>query len=172
LPTFQDSTGVKEPIEIPASAMKPFTTNGASSYPYDNANGFPFDSLSFSYTTDQSAGFDFILPEEYTTASTITVEVYWKATGGNTAYNVKWTLAFRAQADGDANNFTFGTGQSVTDTPGTLDTDRKSDATPAITIGGSPAKGQLCYGKITRDTSVSNNLESPVILDRIRITYT
>jgi hypothetical protein len=111
------------------------------------------------------------MPGDYN-GGTITAVFYWVA--GNASTNsVVWGLAARAYADSDVLDQAFGTQQQVTDANQANDDVNISAATPAITIGGTPAAGNFVQFRANRDpANASDTLAATAELLAIRITYT
>ena len=111
------------------------------------------------------------MPADYN-GGTITAVFYWVA--GNASTNsVVWGLAARAYADSDVLDQAFGTQQQVTDANQANDDVNISAATPAITIGGTPAAGNFVQFRANRDpANASDTLAATAELLAIRITYT
>jgi hypothetical protein len=111
------------------------------------------------------------MPSDYN-GGTITAVFYWAA-GVVSTNSVVWGLAARAYADGDVLDAAFGTQQQVTDANQANDDVNISAATPAITIGGTPAAGNFVQFRANRDpANASDTLAATAELLAIRITYT
>jgi hypothetical protein len=111
------------------------------------------------------------MPSDYN-GGTITAVFYWAA-GTASTNSVRWGLAARAYADGDVLDAAFGTQQQVTDANQANDDVNISAATPAITIGGTPAAGNFVQFRANRNPADgADNLAATAELLAIRITYT
>jgi hypothetical protein len=111
------------------------------------------------------------MPSDYN-GGTITAVFYWMA-GTALTNSVEWGLAARAYADGDALDQAFGTPQEVTDANQANDDVNISAATPAITIGGTPAASNYVQFRAYRNpTDANDTLAATAELLAIRITYT
>jgi hypothetical protein len=111
------------------------------------------------------------MPSDYN-GGTITAVFYWAA-GTASTNSVRWGLAARAYADGDVLDAAFGTQQQVTDANQANDDVNISAATPAITIGGTPAAGNFVQFRANRNPAdAADNLAATAELLSIRITYT
>ena len=111
------------------------------------------------------------MPSDYN-GGTITAVFYWVA-GDASTNSVEWGLAARAFADGDALDQAFGTPQEVTDANQANDDVNISAATPAITIGGTPAASNYVQFRAYRNPADANDtLAATAELLAIRITYT
>lgn len=143
-------------IWIPASAMVPTTTNGAASGSNEYAtNDNMFDYLAFDTTTEEFAAFSLPMPEDWD-RSTIKAKFYWTpgtATGAADD-TVEWQLAGQAISNDDPLDVAMGdAGEVISDTvlAGENGDLHISDATPAITIGGTPALADLVHFKASRN---------------------
>ncbi len=111
------------------------------------------------------------MPSDYN-GGTITAVFYWVA-GTASTNSVRWGLAARAYADGDAIDQAFGTQQQVTDANQANDDVNISAPTPAITIGGTPAAGNFVQFRANRNPADgADTLAATAELLAIRITYT
>jgi hypothetical protein len=111
------------------------------------------------------------LPSDYD-GGTITAVFYWAANTASTN-SVVWGLAARAYADGDVLDQAFGTAQESTDANNGTDDVNISAATPAITIGGSPAASLYVQFRAYRNPAAAGDtLAATAELLAIRITYT
>jgi hypothetical protein len=111
------------------------------------------------------------MPSDYN-GGTITAVFYWVA-GTASTNSVRWGLAARAYADGNLIDQAFGTQQQVTDANQANDSVNISAATPAITIGGTPAAGNFVQFRANRNPAdAADTLPAVAELLAIRITYT
>jgi hypothetical protein len=134
-------------------------------------NSVNFYYLGFPDTTQLFANWAMPMPSDYN-GGTITAVFYWVA-GSASTNSVEWGLAARAFADSDALDQAFGTAQEVTDANQANDDVNISAATPAITIGGTPAAGNYVHFRAYRNPADANdNLAATAELLSIRITYT
>jgi|SRR3990167_629929 len=141
----------KRGIYVPSSAMYGATTSGAASGQYESAtNKVNVKVLDFDTSADEYACFNIPAPD-YWDLSTITVQFHWTAASGSGT--VCFGLAGLARSDDDALDTAYGTVQTATDTLITALDEHISPATSAITVGGTPAKGDMLYLRILRDVS-------------------
>lgn len=156
-------------IWIPAGAMTARTTNGAAAGSTESAtNKIMSKTLDFDASTIEYAQFTVAFPKSWD-LGTITAQFFWRAT--NTG-NCIWALQGVAISDDDATDAAFGTAQSVTDgVTATTDT-MVSAATSAITIGGTPAAGDIVTFQVYRDaTNGSDTLAVDALLVGVKLTY-
>jgi hypothetical protein len=104
---------------------------------------------------------------------TITATLEWTANDATTNA-VVWGLQGRAYADGDAIDAAWGAAQEVTDANGgTAYQRRKTAATAAITLAGSPAGGQTVQLRAYRKaTAGADTLAADARLISITVKYT
>ena len=158
---------------IPAAAMTPAATNGAESGSQEApTNDINYGTLAFDASTDEFAHFNVAFPNSWN-RGTITAEFIWTADSTSTN-SVVWTVQGGSISDNGAIDTAFGTAQSVTDANGsTALTMRRSAETSAVTIAGSPADGDWCYFRVSRDAdNGSDNLAADALLIGIRLFYT
>lgn len=158
-------TGTAEAIRhpfIPASAFTPTTTNGATKGSNEYAtNDIMAEYLIFSGSTEQFACLNLAMPPEWDRGA-IKAKFYWApgdaaCTAGDT---VEWEIQGGALSDGDTIDAALGTAQVVSDTvlAGKNAALHISGATPAVTIGGSPALGDFIPLKISRNVSGTDDM--------------
>lgn len=149
-------------IWIPAGYFTPTDTNGAGIGTYEYAtNDLMRDYLAFDGTTEEFACCDFPFPEGWD-RGTIKAKFCWApgdsaCSAGDT---VEWEIGGLAVSNDDALDASLGTTQVISDTvlagkDGDL---HITGATPAITIGGSPALGDLIHIKISRNVSGTDDM--------------
>lgn len=145
------ATQGKHMLWVPASAMTPTATNGATSGTTELAtNDVPLAYLDFDPSTAQYAGFNFQAPKSTDEATAITVQFFWTTADTAGTGNVVWGASMLATGDNDAMDSSFGTEQTVTD--GYLATKdcHLSSETSGVTPAGSWAEGDIVHVKIRR----------------------
>lgn len=146
------AVGTQE-VWIPASAMIATTTGGAASFSTELAtndvmiSGYDFDAGA----TEEKVQFSWALPKQWD-EGTVTFRAYWTAASGSGT--VGWGIRAAARSNDDAMDQAWGTEQVNIDTLLTANDVHVSPDSPAITIGGTPAAGDLCFFEVFRDTSV------------------
>ena len=146
-----------ETIWIPANAMTPTESNGCAAIAaVETTSGRPdMYVLDFDKDSDEHAQFTVAFPKSWN-AGTITFQAFWSglaATGG-----VSWGLQGVAFADNDSIDTAYGTAVVVDDAEqGAVEEVNVSAASGAVTIAGSPGDNELCYFRIFRDVSDSND---------------
>jgi len=143
-------TGVEQ-IWVPAVAMYGRTTNGAASGTVEmSTNKETFKTLDFDTTTAEYAQFAIRMPKQWN-EGTITARFVWSHPSTTTNFGVVWVLQGCAFSNDDAGDAGFGIGQVIADTGGTTNDIYITDATPAITIGGTPAAEDWVVFQIYRE---------------------
>jgi hypothetical protein len=155
------STAVKvagtETIWVPANAMTPTTSNPCADITaVETQAGRPdMYVLDFDKDADEHAQFTVAFPKSWN-LGTVTFQAFWSglaATGG-----VSWGLQGVACANNDTIDVVYGTAVVVDDTEqGAVEEVNVSAASGAVTIAGSPGDDELCYFRIFRDVSDSND---------------
>ena len=158
---------------IPASAMISATTSGPASGQVESAtNKVNYKTLDFDASSDEYAHFHASMPKGWD-GGTVTAEVYWTANSTSTN-SVVWGLQGGSLSDNDAVDTAYGTAQTVTDANGSSAyTLRRTSATSAITIAGSPAAGDWCYFRAYRDAdNGSDDLAADACLIGLKLFFT
>lgn len=104
--------------------------------------------------------------------STITAEFYFMTTSADASdHTIIFGLQAVAFSDGDTGDAAYGTAQEVTETIGSSIANKviKTAATSAITVGGTPAKGDDVQFRVYRKGS--DTFTGDVVLTRVRISY-
>lgn len=162
-------------IWIPAAAMTSLATNGATPGTNEYAtNDIQADYYAFDGATEEFAAFNVPMPEEWD-RSTIKFRAYWApgssaCTAGDT---VEWEIAAGALSDDDAIDAALGTGQVISDVvlagkDGDL---HITGASPALTVGGSPAARDLIHFKVSRNVGGTDDMTEDAWLFGILIQY-
>lgn len=150
------ATGIaqgKHTIWIPAAAMVSRTTNGAAVGTVEmTTNKNMVKTLDFDTTTQEFAQFEVAMPKSWN-ESTVTFQPVWSHPSTTTNFGVVWALQAVATSDDDALDVAFGTEQTSTDTGGTTNDRYIGPESSAITIGGSPAEGDVVQFQIKRNVS-------------------
>jgi hypothetical protein len=145
----------KETIWIPAAAMFATTTNGASgpNQVEISANQPEVNSFDFAADADDHVQFTIAFPKSWN-EGTITFQSYWSVTGTNTG-TVQFALQGRAASSDDAFAGSYGTAVANTAlaASGTANDLMVNVESGAVTIGGSPAAGDLISFQLFRDVS-------------------
>jgi len=155
------SMGFVTTIWVSATAMLGTSTNGASPGLNEYAtNDIIRAYYAFDGTTEQFVGFDVVMPEGWN-RSTVTAKFYWSsATGSTTGDTVEWEIGGIALSNTDTLDTAIGTAITVSDaTTADNGTDLQvSAATAAITVGGTPALGDLVHYKVSRNVAGTDDM--------------
>lgn len=131
-----------------ASAFAPATTNGAAADKLETAtNKLNIDRYLFDAATAEQVWISFVMPEDWN-LGTIKARIHWTADSGSGG--VTWGVAGVATSNDDALDVALGSEVLVSDTLLTAGDDHETDATAAITIGGSPAQRDLIHLRVRR----------------------
>ena len=147
----------KESIWVPASAMQPTTSNGCSALTtVETTSGRPdMVVLDFDKDSDEFAQFSVAFPKSWN-EGTVTFQFFWSGIAATTG--VTLGLQGVAVGDNDTIDVAYGTAILVDDdAQGAVEEMLVSAESAAITIAGSPAVDQLCYFRIFRDVSATND---------------
>jgi len=145
----------KHTIWVPASAMVPKSTNGASQTSFDTAGGIPYAALDFDTTAQEYAYFTVAMPKGWN-GGTVTFQPFWTNAAGLTTETVAWELAAFALRNDDAVDGTFGTGQTSTDTWIAQNDLHIGPESAAITVGGTVADDNLVVFRVSRVVASDN----------------
>lgn len=158
-------------LPVLAAAMTPATTNGAASATLESTtNKVTYKVLDFDQTTEEFAHFAVPFPKSWN-RSTITFEVLWTASAGSGG--VVWALEAIALSDDDAIDTAYGTAVQVSDTLIATGDVHKTAVSSALTVGGSPAVGDLVFFRIKRvPADGSDTLTGDARLIGIRLFFT
>jgi len=148
-------------VWVPAAAFIPSDTSGAAGGSYEyGTNDVNKDYYAFDTSTEEYIEFSFPFPENWD-RGTIKAKFYWSpgSSACTAAEKVEWEIKGKACSDDDAIDASYGTSQVISDTvlTGEEGDMHISSATPAITIGGSPALGDLIDFKVSRNVGSAND---------------
>lgn len=134
---------------IGAGAMTPATTSGASPATIETTtNDVAYDVFKFDGATAESVWFGLRMPDEWD-LGTVKAVAYWEPdTGGSGA--VTWGIAGVADSNDDALDSVPGTEVLVSDSVIAVGDLHITAATAAVTVGGSPALGDLISFRVRR----------------------
>jgi len=158
-----------------AGAMTPCTTAGAATGTKEyGTNDIDLDYFAFDGgATEERVQFVVRMPPDWD-LGTIKVKFYWSSATGSTAGDtVEWGIKAGALSDSDAIDAALGTAQVISDT---LLADNGGDmqvsgATPALTVGGTPALGDLVVFEVYRNTDGTDDMTEDAWLFGVQIQY-
>ena len=163
----------KQTIWVPSNAMNPTASNPCADIAsVETTSGRPdLRVLDFDKDSDEHAQFSVAFPKSWD-LGTVTFQVFWSGTA-NTG-GVSWGLQGVACGDNDTIDVAYGTAIVVDDAEqGAVEEVNVSAESGAVTIAGSPADDQLCFFRIFRDVSDSNDDSSgDARLHGIKLFYT
>jgi hypothetical protein len=145
-------------IWVPVAAMQPTTSNGcAALVNVETTAGRPdMTVLDFDATADEHAQFQVMFPKSWN-LGTITAQFGWTSTATDTD-GVTWGIQGVACGDSDTIDVAYGTAVVVDDANISAAEDfYLTAATAAVTIAGTPADDQICFFRVFRDVSDSND---------------
>jgi len=148
----------KETIWVPASAMQPTTSNGCSDLTtVETTSGRPdMVVLDFDDGADEHAQFSVAFPKSWN-LGTVTFKAYWTTTATDTD-GCTWGLQGVAMNDNETIDVVYGTAVVVDDAAqGAAEELYVTAESGAITIAGTPADEDLCFFRVFRDVSDSND---------------
>lgn len=163
----------KRSFFVPATAMWPSTTNGASAVTKRElvTNDVDVQTIDFDQTTQEFAQFSVIMPFNWD-AGTITYHVDWTTSNATTG-SVVWELQGRSHPNDSALDQAWGTAVEVTDTFLAANDLHESPESTAVTLAGTPGAGDYVHFRIARDpANLSDNLNDDADLLGVRIEYT
>lgn len=159
----------KQDLFITGPAMWATVTNGAVPAAAFEVGGKTYQALAFSTSVDTNAQFQFSLPRNWNNG-TITVTAYWTATSSGSG-TVQFEVSAVALSNDDPFSTSFGSAVVIDDTLLALDDVHVTPTSSALTIGGSPADGDLVMINILRDVS-DDTLSANALLLGVRVTIT
>ena len=163
----------KQTIWIPAQAMAPTASNGSSTLQtVETTSGRPDKNvLDFDKDSDEHAQFSVAFPKSWN-AGTVTFQFFWSGLAATTG--VSMGLQGVAFADNDSIDTAYGTAVVVDDdAQGAVEELLVSAESGAVTIAGSPGDDELCYFRIFRDVSDSNDdMDGDCRLHGIKLFFT
>lgn len=140
----------KHTVWIPAGAMIARTSNGAAAGSVEtSSNKVMIKTLDFDASADEFAQFSILMPKGWN-EGTVSFRPVWSHAATATNFGVAWFCQGLALSDDDAADAAFGTAQSSVDTGGTTNDIYIGPESSAITIGGTPAEGDLVVFQVYR----------------------
>jgi len=161
-------------VYIDAGAFVPTDTNGAETGTNEYVtNDIMLDYFAFDDATLEKVQFKLHMDEKWDLGTIKTKFDWTSATGSTTGDTVEWGIKAGALSDSDIIDAALGTGQVVSDA---LTADdgadiQKTDATPAITVGGTPTAGDLVLFEAYRNVSGTDDMVEDAWLTGVWIQY-
>jgi len=153
--------------------MYPNITDPASEVTFESAtNLINVQAMVFLAASNDFASYTWIPPPEWD-AGTVTVKYYWSSPNGTAAQVVEFQIAALAYSLGDVLDIAFPATTSVTDVLTAINSLDITAESSDITIGNTPAKGDIVVFQIERDALAgSDTLTGAVRLTGMEIFYT
>jgi hypothetical protein len=164
---------VKQALWIPAAQMRPSVSGGCAALAVvaTSANRPDLVTLDFDASAAEHAQFFAALPKGWD-EGTVTAQFFWSHASTSTNFAACWGIQGVAVSDDDLQDVAYGTAQEVTDTGGTTNDLYVSAATAAVTIGGTPAEGDmLCFRVYRNATDGADTLAVDARLHGVKLFY-
>jgi hypothetical protein len=157
---------------IPAVAMVPATTNGATAAQIETStNAVMIDTIDFDTATQEYAQFTIGMPKSWN-ESTVTVQFLWSHPTTATNFGVAWSIESQAHSDQQPLDSSWNTAVITTDTGATADDLYMTAFSSAVGVG-SPAEGDAVIFRVSRAVANgSDNMAVDARLHGIRLRYT
>jgi len=148
------------------------STNGAELTQVElPTNDIMVDAAGFSTSTSEKIQFWYKFESNWN-AGTVTFKLDWTNTGGASAETIDFDLAAHSYANDDALDVALGgTPANVTDTWTAQNDYQETSFSSTITLGGTPADGQLNLFQLSRDIA-NDNLAGDAKIMGITLRYT
>lgn len=164
-----NSADPKRGLYIDGAAMKARTTSGAASSSTETTTNKVMKT-GFAFDKDSDEFIQFKIPApKYWDLGTITATPHWTADAGTTG-TVAWAVQALAVSNDDALDTAFGTAVTSTDTFIATGDLHIGPATTAITVGNTPAKGDMLIFQVYRDVS-EDTFDADAILIGLDISF-
>lgn len=163
----------KRSVWLPANALNARITNGAG---YANeelaTNDVKVHYWAFDASVSEAVQTMIRMPKSWN-EGTVEVAFVWKHPATTTNFGVKWGARAQSYSDNEAMDAAWGSTVEVADTGGTTARKYESNFTAAITIGGSPAAGDLVVFEFLRDPAdAEDTMAVDAHLIGVILTYT
>lgn len=164
-------------IWVPAAQMLALTTDGAASGSAEFAtNDIMVGYFAFDDETGEYVAFNLVMPPDWN-LGTVKAKFYWvpgSASPGDPGDTVEWEIAGLALSNDDAIDAAPGTAQVVSDAvlAGENGDLHVTAATPALTIGGTPALGDMIHFKVSRNVGGTDTFANDAHLLGVLLQYT
>jgi hypothetical protein len=163
----------KQTIGIPAGGMIARTTGGAAYGKEELAtNKVMIDYWAFDATTSEAVQARVRMPKGWN-EGTVEAEFQWKHPATTVNFGVRWGVRARAMSDNEAMDGSWGSAVEIADTGGTTGNLYKTAFTAPLTIGSTPAEGDLVIFKFFRaPADAADTMAVDAHLMGVTITYT
>jgi hypothetical protein len=148
----------KQTIFVPASAMRPTSSNGCASLTdVETTSGRPdMQVLDFDASSDEHAQFQVAFPKGWD-EGTVTFRAYWTV---SSAVSTGVAIGLQGVACGDSDTIDVAYGTAIVVTDDALNAAEDLSVTSessAVTIAGSPAADEMTFFRVFRDVSDAND---------------
>ena len=157
---------VETSIYIDAGALLPDATAEASSKTGTNGN-----TDVFLLANTEKVYAKWSPPPQWDAESAITIDVYWSTTGATAGHKAKFALAAHAAGDTDPWDAVFPTATETADDSVEDSGEVHVIATGNITVGGTPAAGDLVFIELERIESGATQMSQEAEILGIRVHY-
>lgn len=163
----------QQTIFVPAGAMTPRTSNGATANTYESTNNkLMVPALEFGATNTEFAQFYVHMPKSWN-EGTLVCQFVWAQGNTVTNFGTVWAIEAVAFANNDNIDTAFGTAVQVTSTGAANGRVYFSPETSALTVAGSPAAEELVYFQVKRlPQDASDTMTVAAKLLGVKIHYT
>jgi len=174
--SLQTSDTNYKTIYIDAGAMVPCTTNGALAGTYEyGTHDLDHDYYAFDDgATKERVQFKSPMPEDWD-RGTVKAKFYWSSATSSTANDTcEWGVKAQAFSNSDPNDAAFADAGEVISDVLLADNggdSQLSDATPAVTVGGTPALGDMVVWEFWRNTDGTDDMAEDGWLKGVIIQY-
>ena len=170
---LEDSVLGKHSIYMPAGAMLPTKTNGASSKTTHLASNIKsISTLDFSGSADKKAQFSIAMPKSWN-AGALQFQVYWLCGHSTITNGVVFKMSACSIGNDDSFTAAFGAETSLTDKATSTSNDLIISDVSGDLIVKDAAAGKLAFFQIYRDVSeASDTISVDAKLIGVNITYT
>lgn len=161
-------------IFIPAGAMVPSATNGATPGTIDFTN-VKRDTMAFSNAVGQGAEFSVVMPEDWD-GGTVRAKLMWTAYDSTKAEQgevVAWKIGAISTPDEGAITVAPTNYATVTDNLSQVNELHRTGATGALTMDGTPGAGNLAHFVVKRDPTAetANPMDTEALLLGVWLQY-
>jgi hypothetical protein len=173
--TYMETVGIYKEIYVDANQFVTPTTDPAAS----GKNEYGTNDIELEYfafdggATEERIQFKRVMPPDWD-RSTIKVKFLWSsATGSTAADTVEWGIKAGSLGDDDAIDTALGTAQVISDALiASNGTDMQvTAATPALTVEGTPALGDMIVFEVYRNTDGTDDMVEDAWLFGVLIQY-
>ncbi len=173
---YSGSGQPKRTIVLTAAGAITSPSSGYADQRRSDGTNFSYYTLDYDQSTDEKAFWQFVVPDSFT-ASSLTVTVFWTASGGTATQLVDWDVSTNAVTDDDVFDAALdgGTPDATINDALIATGDLHATAAGTITSGNNGwAPGELAIVKVSRDADDATNdtLAADAKLVMVKIEWT